>query len=109
MTTIKTVSVDIRRSEMTTIRVVVPAWELPILQALHGRTGTQVVGEGSKEYDALPNVEAEFERLSARYGRERREDGSLGMPLAEAVFGQFQPGLLNLERNIEAAKVSAGG
>ncbi len=112
MSKIKTVTVDIRRSEMTTIRTVLPAWELPILEALHGRVSISPVGEGVKEME-VPQVETEFERLSARYGRERREDGSLGMPLCEAVYGQFQPGIMNLSRNIEAAviqeKVSAGG
>lgn len=110
---ITTVTVDIRRSEMTTIRVTVPSWEVPIIQALHGRANIAPAGEGQKAID-VPDAEVEFERLSARYGRERREDGSLGMPLCEAVYGQFQPGIMNLQRNIEAsvakaATVSAGG
>lgn len=109
MAQIKTVSVDIRRNEMTTIHVIVPAWEFPILQALYGRVKVEKKGEDVKELDSVPNAEVEFDRLGARYGRERREDGSLGMPLVEAVYGQFQPGLMNLERSIDAAKVSAGG
>lgn len=106
---IKTTIVDIRRSEMTTVRVTVPAWELPILQALHGRVAAAVIGDGTPMAREVPNVETEFERLCARYGRERREDGSLGMPLCEAVYGQFQPGLMNLQRSIDAATLSVGG
>src|SRR4051812_24719183 len=109
MTKIKTTTVDIRRSELTTVSATVPAWELPILQALHGRTNVQVTGQGTKDVETLPETETEFERLTARYGRERREDGSLGMPLCEAVYGQFQPGIMNLQRNIDAATISAGG
>lgn len=104
----KTVSVDIRRSEMTTIHTTVPAWEVPILVALHGRGQVTPVGEGTKDAE-VPNTETEFERLKARYGRERRDDGSIGALLAEAVYGQYAAGTMNLQRQIEAATVSAGG
>lgn len=101
---IKMQTVDIRRSETTTIRVTVPAWELPLLLALHGAVGVTPVSESHVEAEA-PEAETEFQRLSDRYGQERRDDGSKGAVLAEAVYGQFQPGIMNLQRSIDAAVV----
>lgn len=99
---IKVKCVDIRRSETTVIRVEVPAWELPLLEALHGKTALTPAGDRVIEGD-VPEATAEFERLSARYGAELNKDGSRGMIIAEAVYGQFQPGIMNLQRSIDAA------
>lgn len=99
---VKMQTVDVRRSELTTIRVTVPAWELPVLQALHGATKVTPVSESLVEAQT-PDADTEYQRLSGRYGRERLPDGSLGGVIAESVFGQFQPGIMNLQRSIDAA------
>lgn len=98
-------SFDIRRSETTTIRVKVPLWETPLLEALHGRVNLAPMGDELIEATA-PDAEAEFERFGTRYGNERRPDGSIGMRMVEAVYGQFQPGIMNLQRSIDAAVVA---
>lgn len=95
--------VDVRRSEVSTTRVIVPNWEVPILQALHGH-GVAVVKEQEVER-AAPDAGGEFERLAARYGMERKKDGSLGDPFVQNVYGQHQAGIMNLQRQIDAAVV----
>lgn len=103
----KTVTVEIRRSELSTIRSTVPAWELPLLRAVHGVANLTPVEEGKKDAP-LPETEPEFERLANRYGRERKDDGSVGDPIVEAVYGKFEAGLMALRRNIDAAAISGG-
>lgn len=95
--------VDVRRSETTTTRVMVPNWEVPILEALHG-IGISVVQEQPVERDP-PEAGAEFERLAGRYGSERKKDGSLGDLIVQNVYGQHQAGIMNLQRQIDAAVV----
>lgn len=97
--------VDIRRSELSTTRVTVPAWELPILQAVHGAVGVTPVEEKIVEAET-PEAEAEFMRLTGRYGYGRNKDGSRGALFAEAVYGQHQAGIMNLQRQMDAAVVS---
>jgi hypothetical protein len=96
--------IDIKRSELTTIHREVPAWELPILKAIHGFVNVAVL-ENTVRDAVVPDAETEFERLKGRYGRSRNEDGSVGMPFVEAVYGQFASGVMQLERNMEAATV----
>jgi hypothetical protein len=101
---VKFAKVDIRRSELCTIHREVPAWELPILKALFGGLNVTVLANTVRSA-TVPDPETEFDRLKSRYGRSRNEDGSIGMPFAEAVYGQFQSGIMQLERNIEASIV----
>jgi hypothetical protein len=95
-------TVKIRRSELSVIQTTVPQWELPILEAVHGRGNIEPVKVETTEVK-LPEAEIEFERLTARYGNSRNKDGSIGEPHAENVFGMHQSGILNLQRAIEAA------
>lgn len=96
--------VDIRRSELSTIRVIVPNWEVPVLEALHGG-GVTIIQEQEVEREA-PDARAELERLAGRYGKERKEDGSLGDPIAVNVYGKHQAGIMSMQQNINAAVVS---
>lgn len=98
-------TVDIRRSELSVIRVTVTAWELPILKAVHGNLNVTPISESALLAEP-PQAEAELERLTGRYGRERREDGSQGVPFAEAVYGQHAAGVMSLQRQIDAAVVN---
>lgn len=102
---VKLKTLDIRRSELSTTRVTVPAWEVPILQAVHGLVGVTPVSEDIVEAET-PEAEAELQRLTSRYGYSRNKDGSRGPLFAEAVYGQHQAGVMNLQRNIDAAVVS---
>jgi hypothetical protein len=101
---IKFCTIEVRRNESTTVRTIVPAWEVPLLQALHGQINVNIL-ESTVRTAEVPDAEAEFQRLENRYGRTRQEDGSVGMPYAQAVFGQFMPGIMTLERMIETATV----
>lgn len=102
---VKMKTVDIRRSELSVIRVTVPAWEFPILAALHGPVNVTPVTDSMVEGEP-PQADAEFQRLTTRYPRERRDDGSQGNPIAENVYGQHAAGVMNLQRQIDAAVVA---
>jgi hypothetical protein len=104
MKRVKFNTLEIRRNESTTVRTTVPAWEVPLLQALHGQMNVNILGTEVRNAE-VPDAETEFQRLEGRYGRTRQEDGSVGMPYAQAVFGQFMPGIMALERMIDAATV----
>lgn len=100
---VKMASLKIRRSELSVIAITVPQWEVPILEAVHGRVNLEPVST-TLDADALPpNVEEEFERLTKRYGFARNKDGSIGEPHAENVYGKHAAGAMALERAIVAA------
>lgn len=97
--------VMIRRSELQTAPDIVPAWELPILEALHD--DVTETGEILLDRDP-PGAEDEYKRLENRYPRVINEDGSKGLPLVAAVYGQFNIGVATLKRLIDAATVNVG-
>lgn len=103
MTMTKHVTVDIRVNEATAVRRIVPAWELPILQAVHGTDGT-IAGEELIERDP-PAPHAEMERLTKRYKNTRDEDGRPGAPWVEGVYGSGRHGLQQLAAAIKQATV----
>lgn len=100
---IKYVSVKIPRSELCTIQEDVPAWEVPILQALHDQA--TVVGATTREVET-PEAADEYARLEQRYPRSVTDDGSIGMPVVAAVYGQHAPGVANLARTIAVSVVT---
>jgi hypothetical protein len=69
--------------------MIVPAWELAVLQAIHEEV--TVLRDVTVERDP-PSVAGEFNRLLARYGAERKEGGFTGIPYVESVFGQHAIG-----------------
>jgi hypothetical protein len=97
-------TIDIRRSENTTIRKDVPAWEVPVLEAVHG--DVTVIDDLSVSSPIGPNANDEYMRLSNLYKNTKNEDGSQGVPFVAAVYGQFQQGIEALGEAI-AKSVSA--
>ncbi len=85
---IRCVRVEIRKNECSTLNGAYPAWELPILEAVHGPDKVVVVGEKLIDRDA-PEPRDEFTRLNTRYKRGRNEDGSQGTPFVHMVYGQL--------------------
>lgn len=101
---LKHIQVEIRRNEQTTIAGSYPAWELPLLQAVHGHDS--VVIKGDKLVDRQPPEAAdEFKRLEDRYKRSREDDGSYGPSFVSMVYGQL--GVAKLNDAIKAAVTSA--
>lgn len=94
---------DVRTSELSTIRVHVAAWESPVLQAVHGDNVT-FVSESVLEDRVAPDAGDEFVRLSNRYKGETDEVP----PFVTAVYGQFGPGVTALQKAIEAATQEKG-
>lgn len=76
----------------------VPPWELPILNALY--TGVQETGKVKIVERDYPDADAEYHRLSNRYGRSE-DDGKTFMA---SIFGNAIEGVGKLEKLIEAAQ-----
>lgn len=95
---VKFIKAKIRRSPQHVQRVVVPAWELPVLQAVHG-AGVSVDGEQFIDREP-PDVDTEFARLARRY---KHPENSPESPYVAQVYGAFGPGLEKLGRAIEQA------
>lgn len=97
MATIKNHVLDIRKNELMTIQVTVPAWEGPVLQAVHGEE-VQFV----KEVDIIrdPPISAidEYDRLANKYTDEADRP-----PFVHAVYGAFAPGVAALQKAMDAA------
>lgn len=85
--------VHVRLSELHTQQLVVPPWEVPVLQAVHGDADVQVVGSVTLDRE-LPEPTAEYERLERRYGRDSKSEQAY----VAMVYGQFGAGIANLER-----------
>jgi hypothetical protein len=96
--------IEIRRSELHTASETMPLWEIPLIEAIHEH-GIKVIKEVVIAGREPPNPMEEFQRLENRYKRARNEDGSFGLPVVAAVYGQHAAGLQALSRAIEAAKV----
>jgi hypothetical protein len=96
-------TVDIRRSELSVIRLEVAAWEVSLLEALHGLAGVTKVSTAAVEVDDVPDASSEYKRLGDRYGVEIHDDGGRGDPMVEAVYGKHATGVMNLQRAIDAA------
>lgn len=99
---LKFMKVEIRRNESHTLPLEVAAWEVPILQAVHG--DVEVIEEKLVDREA-PDAADEFARLANRYGQVRNEDGGKGIPYVASVYGNFGPGTATLARAIKAAVV----
>jgi len=93
---------DIRTSELQTVRVEVAAWESPVLQAVHGENAS-FVSESVIDREA-PEAADEFARLAERYKGETEDSP----PFITLVYGQFGPGIAALQKAIEAATQQVG-
>ena len=98
--------ISIRRSELHTVERAVPLWEIPVIAAVHDEGAVRTVKDIVIVGRDLPDPKDEFERLEARYKLARNEDGSRGMPVVAAVYGQHGAGLQALKRAIAEAEVT---
>lgn len=101
---LKYLVIDVSISEHHTQRVTVPAWELPILTAIHARQEPEVIEEVLIERP-VPDAGDEFRRLANRYKNVVQDDGSQGAPWVAAVYGQFQGGDSRFAKAIRDAEV----
>ena len=97
MAIIKNHVLDIRKSELSVIRVTVPAWEGPVLQAVHGEE-VQFVEEVEINRDPPESAGDEYERLANKYRDEADKP-----PFVHAVYGAFAPGVAALQRAMDDA------
>ena len=109
ITKIRYVRLNIRRSELHTVEVAVPAWEVPIIEAMHGKpdegeTAVTVLGDTLIEKKP-PRPADEYTRLANRYKDAKNDDGSKSLPYVSAVYGQFGVGQGALASAIRAATV----
>lgn len=87
-----------RMMSKTTKRV--PAWEVPMIESMHiVENATDVVFNREEPL----SVTEEYDRLRAAYGAEREEDGSIGSPLVERVYGVGAVGIAALKRAMQAS------
>ncbi len=93
--------VEIRRNELTTHAVTVPFWEVPLLQAVHGRDDVEVVGE---DYDdrLYPEPETEYDRLMTRYGKLPDSDEAF----MSRVYGAYELGIIKLQERIDEVEAT---
>lgn len=98
----KVLKVKVRRSPQHVQHVEVPAWELPVLQAVHG-AGVTVEGERFLARE-LPDADTEFSRLSRRY---KHPESSPEAPYVSQVYGAFGPGVMKLRDEIARAAPKA--
>lgn len=102
MSKIKHHVVDVRRDELLTVQRTVPAWELPLLQAVHGAENVAEVGAMTLERD-VPHAGDEYQRLETRYGKSKRDDNSDGPPYISLVYGESVGGVRALHGAIQSA------
>lgn len=74
----------VERSEHLSIPLAVGEWEVPILQLIHGPEKVIVLGETEQVNRELPDVNAEFDRLTRRYGSDVKTE----QPFVVMVYGQ---------------------
>lgn len=101
----KRVEVRIRmRDGATVIQRRVPAWEVPVLEAVHPETSVvngDLVGESE---DGKPlSVQSEVDRLTASYGYERDTNGTAGGTYFAAAYGAAGAGYQALKRAMQNA------
>jgi hypothetical protein len=102
MSKIKHHVLEVRRDELLTVSRIVPAWELPVLQAIHGADAITEVGETSLERE-LPNAGDEYHRLENRYGKSKKDDNSDGPTYISLVYGENIMGVRALNAAIQGA------
>ncbi len=86
------------------VRITVPEWEVPVVQAIHPEVS--VIRDVVREREA-PSVSSEMTRLQAAYGAERQEGGFTGVTFAESVYGQHAVGTNALKRAMQGAVLPA--
>jgi hypothetical protein len=92
----RNLSIEIRRSELCTIRALFAPWELPLLQMVHGMADVAVKGEVDNDVPYPTSAAAEYARLAQVYGTEEGENH----PRVTAAYGGGQGGHMALGTKI---------
>lgn len=95
------VNVLVKRSEHLAIPRAVGAWEVPILELVHGSDKIEVLDEVTEVDRELPEPLAEFERLERRYGRDEESGRSW---VSQAYAGAR--GISDLERAMKESQAA---
>lgn len=82
-------------------RIRVPAWEVPILEAVHA--GGVAFVRDIVEERASPSSDSEYDRLQTIYGNSSTEDGAQGPPYVAAVYGSMGEGRRRLREAMQGA------
>ena len=96
----KVLVVNVRLSELHTQQLEVGAWEVPVIEAVHGSADVEVVGELVDDR-TIPEAVDEFQRLLNRYKGDPEQGGE---PYVVQVYGQHRAGVESLARAIEASQ-----
>lgn len=103
---IKYYDVLVKMNESQTTHISIPAWELPVIQAVHsdglGGSGVEVVGEKIVSRE-LPSPDQEFARLANRYKNGKTADGSQGPRYVAMVYGEFAIGISKLAQVMQGS------
>lgn len=103
------VVIEIHRSELATMRREIGAWELPIVQMLHGVGNVKVLGDRDDgRNDNWPRrASEEYSRLERLYGVDKNGDGK---PFVFKAYGEAPGGVMQLgsaiRRAIEVARTT---
>jgi hypothetical protein len=89
--------VQITHSPMAVYSVEVPAWEVPVLEAVHGQDETVIVDDRDYPRRAPPaNVQSEYDRLALKY---KKNEGD--QTFVSLVYGAGSRGVAALAAEIE--------
>ena len=100
------VKVIVRRDESNSIPAHVGAWEVPVMEAVHGEEKL-TVGE-TVDFETRPwpeDAKSEFSRLAALYGR--TGSGDAAVSYVERVYGSGSTGVKALAAAIADARKAA--
>lgn len=98
--------VTIQRDETTSMEILVGAWEVPILEAVHGAERMTVGDTREVKNRAWPdNAASEMQRLNKLYGTTGAGDNA--QTYAETVYGAGSRGIKALEKAIAEARAEA--
>jgi hypothetical protein len=97
------VEINMERMQSKT-RKFMPAWEVPVQQAVH--PATEVIRDIVVDKPA-PSVSEEYGRMASCYGDGKKEDGSIGDPYIEQVYGKGIIGTQQLKAAMQSCVLPA--
>ena len=94
-------SLIVVRDPLMKVPRTIPAWELPILEAMYGQGNLEDVSFFVGEVDHVLPPDEEFDRLckSKVYG----SDKEVNLPFAQVVYGRGSVGVQKLAQAMQAA------
>lgn len=94
------VTVKLTRSETESVQLGMPAWEVPVLQMVHGPERVEILEKVEYLDREYPDANSEFDRLQKRY----KVDMDTGTPFVVMVYGHPASGIPKLEELIAKAR-----